>query len=121
MSPADETMLGCYVVLDAIRRGVGTNALFSILGQHMLLAQNLCRQGYQTARFEVVRSAQRALLVLRQRAETSSSWELDDVGYKALCAGLNVLAEQLKTAPTDEIVAARNDMLHLIARTRRAA
>jgi hypothetical protein len=90
-----------------------------VLGQHLIMAINLCKQGYRTDRFPDIRAAQQGLLRLRQ--QDPDDWSLDDEAYQALCIALGVFEEQLLQAPTLQVALARTEMLALLNSTRRAA
>jgi hypothetical protein len=119
LSSTQDALLRCYVALDAMRRGNGSRSLFAVLGQHLIMAINLCKQGYRTDRFPDIRAAQQGLLRLRQQAP--DDWSLDEEAYHALRIALCVFEEQLLQAPTAQVVQARSDMLMLLNTTRRAA
>jgi hypothetical protein len=117
---ADETMLRCYIALDAMRRGAGSSPLFSTLATHLILAINLCKQGFRVDRFPAIRLAQQGLLAMRRRQEPQD-WTLEENTYRAICEALVVLEEQLRVAPAAQVNQARNAMLHLLDTVRKAA
>lgn len=120
LSSTDDALLRCYAALDALRRGAGSRGLFSILGQHLILAINLCKYGYKVECFPAIRAAQQGLLDMRKQPEPDD-WTLSDETYRALCDALRVLGEQLVQAPTAQVTHARNEMMSLLETVRRAA
>jgi hypothetical protein len=102
-----------------MRRGAGSRSLFAVLGQHLIMSINLCKQGYSADRFPDIRAAQQGLLRLRQ--QDPDDWSLDDDAYQALCIALCVFEEQLLRAPTAQVIQARSEMLTLLSKTRQAA
>jgi hypothetical protein len=90
-----------------------------VLGQHLIIAINLCKRGCRSDRFPDIRAAQQGLLRLRQQAP--DDWSLDDEAYQALCIALCVFEEQLLLAPTAQVIQARSEMLALLDTTRQAA
>jgi hypothetical protein len=121
LSISELTLLRCYIALDALHRGVGSNSLFAVLGQHLIMSINLCKQGYHVERFTIVREAQQGLLRLRKQVDETTDWTPDEDTYRALCNALGVLEDQLTQAPMDQFVRARALMLRLLETTRQAA
>jgi hypothetical protein len=117
---ADETMLRCYIALDAMRRSAGSSPLFSTLATHLIMAINLCKQGFRVDRFTTIRLAQQGLLAMRRREEPQD-WTLEENTYRAICEALGVLDEQLRIAPAAQVNQARNAMLSLLDTVRKAA
>lgn len=117
---ADETMLRCYIALDAMRRGAGSSPLFSTLATHLIMSINLCKQGFCVNRFPVIRVAQQGLLAMRSREEPQD-WTLGETTYDAICEALVVLDEQMRVAPAAQVNQARNAMLLLLENVRKAA
>ena len=121
LSSTDAMALRCHLALDAIRRGAGSNALFSLLGRHLVVATNLGSLGYRPEGLETLRVAQQALLRMRRDVDTSGAWNLDTEAYSALCSALAHFDAQLAIAPVDQVARAQRKMLALLSSIKKAA
>lgn len=104
-------LLQCYIALDAFRRGHGSRELFATLGRYLLVAEELCRLELQAPDADYIEAAQAILVELDEAQKTAGAWQLDDDGYRALCAALDILAAQLADASLDEITRAESAMV----------
>jgi hypothetical protein len=99
-------LLQCYTALDAFRRGHGSRGLFSTLGRHLLVAEELCRLGLGADQLADVESAHAAMVHINAAEHHDGNWMLSDREYSLLCAALAILDAQLSIASLDEIARA---------------
>ncbi|WP_143749288.1 hypothetical protein [Caballeronia arvi] len=98
-SKANPLSLKSWIALDALHRGCGTSSLLTLLCQQLLISEELCFAGYQTARLASVREARAALVRLDWDAKSRIDWKAAGSDYEALRDALLVYDAQLQSAP----------------------
>jgi hypothetical protein len=104
-------LLQCYTALDAFCRGHGSRELFATLGRYLLVAEELCRPELQADDADLIEAAQQIMVELDAAQKAGGTWTLDDDGYSALCAALDILAVQLADASLEDITRAESAMV----------
>jgi hypothetical protein len=100
-------LLQAYLALDAFRRRHGSRNLFTILAQHLIVAEELCRLGHQPDAMADIEAAEGAMVNIDATEKAEGAWLIHDTDYVTLCLALEIFAEQLSTAPIGDIVKAQ--------------
>ncbi|CAG4889676.1 hypothetical protein [Paraburkholderia gardini] len=104
-------LLQCYAGLDAFRRGHGSRELFTTLGRQLLVAEELCRLGYESDDRMAIQEAHAAMMQIDTAAHENGIWAMSDIDYAWLCFALDVFARQLAAASLESIAMAEAKMI----------
>ncbi|WP_143756917.1 hypothetical protein [Caballeronia glebae] len=96
-------LLRSLVALDALHRGKGTTALLTLLAQQLLISEELCLSGYQSARLGAVQDAHAALVRLDREVALNGDWKAAGAQYEALRKAFVVYDAQLRSAPRTRV------------------
>ena len=137
-------LLQPYVALDVLCRGKGSSGIITILGQHLIISEQLCRAGFEPAQLGPIRQGHAALVridgqakedgragfepaqlgPIRQghaalvridgQAKEDGSWIAAGNDYEALRDALQVYDRQLTNAPATEIRMAHTAMSEML-------
>jgi hypothetical protein len=113
---ANPLLLKAFIALDALAQGKGSRGLFAILGQQLVVSENLCAAGYAKESLRTVREAHAALVRVEWDARANDEWHAKGDDYVALRAAVAVLEAQLLMAPRLEILAAELAMTRTLMR-----
>ncbi|RQR65435.1 hypothetical protein DIE18_03000 [Burkholderia sp. Bp9125] len=103
-------LLQPYVALDVLCRGKGTSGVVTILGQHLIISEQLCRAGFERAQLGPIRQGHAALVRIDGQAKENGSWRAEGQNYEALRDALLVYDRQLSNAPATEVRMAHTAM-----------
>jgi hypothetical protein len=112
---ANPLLLRVYIALDALQRGKGSNSLFLSLGQHLVIAEQLCRAGFEPDALTTLRRAHAALVRVDWDARSTGEWKADVDEYEALREAILVYEVQLRRAPREAVRLAQAGMSLLLA------
>ena len=107
-------LLQPYVALDVLFRGKGSPGVVTILGQHLIISEQLCRAGFEAARLGPIRQGHAALVRIDGQAKEDGSWSAEGRDYEALRDALQVYDRQLSCAPAAEIRMAHTAMSNML-------
>ena len=96
-------LLQPYVALDVLHRGKGSFGVVAILGQHLIVSEQLCQAGFEQAQLGAIRLGHAALVCIDSQAEESGVWIADGKEYEALRNALLVYDRQLRVAPSANV------------------
>jgi hypothetical protein len=114
-------LLRCYTGLDAFRRGHGSSELFTTLGQHLLLAEELCRFGYHPDEIRCIQRALASIMHIDAAEKEGGVWLMGDVDYAWLCVAFETFGRQLSVASLDGISKAEASMVEGLRKAERTA
>lgn len=107
-------LLQPYVALDVLYRGKGTSGVVTILGQHLIISEQLCRAGFEQAQLGPVRQGHAALVRIDGQAKEDGTWVAAGPDYEALRDALQVYDRQLRMAPATDIRMAHTAMANML-------
>ncbi|WP_126223336.1 hypothetical protein [Burkholderia ambifaria] len=107
-------LLQPYVALDVLCRGKGSSGIITILGQHLIISEQLCRAGFEPAQLGPIRQGHAALVRIDGQAKEDGSWIAAGNDYEALRDALQVYDRQLSNAPATEIRMAHTAMSEML-------
>jgi hypothetical protein len=96
-------LLKPYVALDALYRGKGSSGVVMMLGQHLIISEQLCLAGFERTQLGPVRQAHAALVRIDGHAKVGGAWVAVEQDYEALRNALQVYERQLRIAPPMEV------------------
>lgn len=112
--PNSLLLLQPYVALDVLCRGKGSSGIVTILGQHLIISEQLCRAGFEHAQLGPIRQGHAALVRIDGQAKEDGSWIAEGLEYEALRDALQVYDRQLRLAPATEIRMAHAAMTEML-------
>ncbi|TCG06701.1 hypothetical protein BZM27_24440 [Paraburkholderia steynii] len=107
-------LLKPYVALDALYRGRGSSGAVTMLGQHLIISEQLCLAGFERAQLGPVRQAHAALVRIDGHAKVGDTWIAEGQDYEALRNALQVYERQLRIAPPTEVRIAQTVMVTML-------
>lgn len=108
-------LLQPYVALDVLYRGRGSSGVVTILGQHLILSEQLCLAGFEQAQLARVRQGHAALVRIDGQAKAGGAWIAEGQDYETLRHALQVYERQLCVAPPAEVRIAQATMASMLA------
>ena len=114
-------LLKSLIALDALHRGHATTNLLTLLGQQLLISEELCLAGYERAHLKSVRDAHAVLVKVDGDAVSKHHWKAVGAEYEALREALAVYDVQLRRAPRAQVrdaqLATMNRLLDYLERS----
>jgi len=107
-------LLQPYVALDVLCRGKGSSGVVTILGQHLIISEQLCRAGFERTQLGPIRQGHAALVRIDGQAKEGGSWRAEGQDYEALRDALQVYDRQLSSAAAAEIRMAQSAMSEML-------
>ena len=105
-------LLKPYVALDALYRGKGSSGVVTMLGQHLIMSEQLCLAGFEQAQLAPVRQGHAALVRIDGHAKAGGAWIAEGQDYEALRHALQVYERQLRVAPSMQVRTAQTVMVN---------
>jgi hypothetical protein len=103
-----------YIALDCFARKAGNNFLYGTLVQYAVVTELLCQNGYLQEEVDVVVEAQKQLVSVHARGNTSKVWDVRPEEYRALCDMLALYSAQLELVNPKDLLQAHTGMMQLV-------
>lgn len=107
---ADEIALDYYLTLAVLRSGVGSQYHLGSIAQATYMAMLLSRTTEQTARPELFRAADEAILHCRKVGLETGIWRVDEGAFALLGKVLSLFDQQLAVASVRELAVANEKL-----------
>ena len=113
MSEEAQTSIGVknHFALKALWNGVGSHDDIVRVAHALNVGLVLCELGVGEKYLPEVQAAQNALVGIATRSRELGRWTLNEVEYRAICAGLEVHDAQLELASVKEIATAEEEIV----------